>query len=411
MNQKSMISIIIYVILVFVFGFLIMNYLTKPILIEGARTLPRPVINPPVKKEEEKTKPLIFKPDETMNEYIDRFVVKYFDKDGLPLESTILLYINYCVNKGNVTMENKQKLTDIGYYLLNIFIPNLPRVDNPDPKEHWPPIQWSNHKIFDVLIAPTNTYKTFRGQNYLDSYASAYQGSQSGGGGNFLNMFGMDFNNYFGYGGEYQKEKASSGNNESGDGSECSESPESKCGIGCPTSCLSSAFAPYLNNNSEGDNNKSSGGSSDGQGFNDNDSGSNNANNQLGQQSNTGGTVFLPGGENVLVIGSANIDGYVITDEKQKSDDSILNDQIDEFISDYFINLGPNQNKPTQKMIDLFNMLKEKQPMDNIHMNKMRDIVFYVLQVIIPGLPTRALPRSYVEWRPIVWLSRSEKSK
>ena len=91
MNQKSMISIIIYVILVFVFGFLIMNYLTKPILIEGARTLPRPVINPPVKKEEEKTKPLIFKPDETMNEYIDRFVVKYFDKDGLPLESTILL--------------------------------------------------------------------------------------------------------------------------------------------------------------------------------------------------------------------------------------------------------------------------------------------------------------------------------
>ena len=61
-------------------------------------------------------------------------------------------------------------------------------------------------------------------------------------------------------------------------------------------------------------------------------------------------------------------------------------------------------------MIDLFNMLKEKQPMDNIHMNKMRDIVFYVLQVIIPGLPTRALPRSYVEWRPIVWLSRSEKS-
>ena len=104
-------------------------------MIEGARTLPRPVINPPVKKEEEKTKPLIFKPDETMNEYIDRFVVKYFDKDGLPLESTILLYINYCVNKGNVTMENKQKLTDIGYYLLNIFIPNLPRVDNPDPKE------------------------------------------------------------------------------------------------------------------------------------------------------------------------------------------------------------------------------------------------------------------------------------
>ena len=39
----------------------------------------------------------------------------------------------------------------------------------------------------------------------------------------------------------------------------------------------------------------------------------------------------------------------------------------------------------------------------------MRDVVYYVLQVIIPGLPTNKLPRSYVEWRPIVWISRSEK--
>ena len=46
------------------------------------------------------------------------------EKDGIPLESTIQLYVNYCVNQGNVTDENKRKLTDIGYYLLNIFIPN-----------------------------------------------------------------------------------------------------------------------------------------------------------------------------------------------------------------------------------------------------------------------------------------------
>ena len=111
----------------------------------------------------------------------------------------------------------------------------------------------------------------------------------------------------------------------------------------------------------------------------------------------------------MLVIGSANIDGYQITDEKQNSDTSTLNDQINEMIDTYFISSGPNQNRPSQKMIDLFNQMKEKQAMDEIHMNKMRDVVYYVLQVIIPGLPTNKLPRSYVEWRPIVWISRSEK--
>ena len=50
-----------------------------------------------------------------------------------------------------------------------------------------------------------------------------------------------------------------------------------------------------------------------------------------------------------------------------------------------------------------------KTPMDDIHMNKLRDVVYYILQVIVPGLPTDALPRSYVEWRPIVWLSRSSE--
>ena len=42
-------------------------------------------------------------------------------------------------------------------------------------------------------------------------------------------------------------------------------------------------------------------------------------------------------------------------------------------------------------------------------MNKLRDMVYYILQIIIPGLPTDQLTRSYVAWRPIVWMSRSEK--
>ena len=100
---------------------------------------------------------------------------------------------------------------------------------------------------------------------------------------------------------------------------------------------------------------------------------------------------------------------YVITDEKQNSDSSELNNQINEFIDTYFISSGPNENRPTQYAIDIFNDWKMKKPMNDIYMNKMRDMVYYVLQIIIPGLPTDQLPRSYVAWRPIVWMSRSEK--
>ena len=113
-----------------------------------------------------------------------------------------------------------------------------------------------------------------------------------------------------------------------------------------------------------------------------------------------------------LIIGSAEIDGYMITDEEQTSTETTLNDQIDAFIKDFFIEKGPNKNKPTQKAIDMFNMyFQYKKPMDDIHMNKMRDVIYYMLQVILPGLPTASLPRSYVEWRPIVWLSLSERTK
>ena len=123
-------------------------------------------------------------------------------------------------------------------------------------------------------------------------------------------------------------------------------------------------------------------------------------------------SVYGSGGSNTLIIGSAEIDGYQITDEPQTSNSTSLNDKIIAFIKEYFIEEGIHKNKPTQKAINTFNMyFQDRSPMDGIHMNKMRDVVYYILQVIVPGLPTNSLPRSYVEWRPIVWLSLSERSR
>jgi hypothetical protein len=406
--MKDIISFIIYLFILLIFGYIVGHAISKecfPIR-EGARTLPRPVINPPYKTDVKEVLAVAVLPGETMNQFIDKQINIYFDKDGLPLEKTIQKYVSYCVNQGNVSEENKRKLTDIGYYFLNIVIPNLPSTKNNQPKEYWPPIQWSNHNIFDVWKQPTPTYKEYKGQNYLDSYVSNFNGSRSGGGGNINSLFGnLDTSDFFGYS---KKDDGSGNDGDGGDGDECDSSPQSKCGIGCPDSCLNGAFAAAADaQNGENEDGSSSGNQNN---MNMNESYQfDRENHYKNRGKQVGNTTFLPGGANVLIIGSAKLDGYVITDEKQTSDSTKLNDEINEFIYNYFISSGPNENRPTQYAIDQFEILKKKAPMDEIHMNKLRDMVYYVLQIIIPGLPTDQLPRSYVAWRPIVWMSRSEK--
>jgi len=418
MEDFQIVNMIVYLILIIIFGYIFGHYLSKKMipLREGARTLPRPVINPRVSEYEIEKTTNIPIPGETINKMIDRFIFKYFDKNGFPLESTIALYSKYCCNKGNVTQENKRKLTDIGYYILDIVIFNIPSTNTPNPKEYWPPIKWSNHNIFNILIQPTNTAQIIRGQNYRDEYVQNYTGSSSTS--NFWSdLFGNDSGFDYGSNGSNNNNNDNNNNNQETADS-CSDSPQSRCGIGCPTSCLSSAFAAALPPPSS-----SSSSSSGNNGYNENGNESgidNTTQNTISTQKSATNTTFLPGGINEIIIGSANIDGYQITDCLQKSDGSELNDMINDFIKTYFIEGGPNENRPTQTAIDLFNKFQNKTPMDGFHMNKMRDLIFYVLQVIIPGLPTRTYvsgtparnksDSSYVEWRPIRWLSLSEQA-
>jgi len=185
----------------------------------------------------------------------------------------------------------------------------------------------------------------------------------------------------------------------------CENDELNKCGIGCASSCLDGIMGAwydegkYKSPGTDGNNATSS--------YNTDGSQINGTSGQTEFAS-----VYGSGGSNTLIIGSAEIDGYQITDEPQTNTEDPLNDKIDMFIKEYFIEEGIHKNKPTQKAIDMFNMyFQYKSPMDGIHMNKMRDVVYYMLQAIIPGLPTTVLPRSYVEWRPIVWLSLSERTK
>ena len=128
--MNDIVSFVIYLFIILIFGYIVGHSLSNKCfpLREGARTLPRPVINPPYKIYEKTVKDIVFLPGETMNHFIDKQANTYFDKDGLPLEKTIQKYAAYCVNQGNVSDENKRKLADIGYYVLNIVIPNLPNI-------------------------------------------------------------------------------------------------------------------------------------------------------------------------------------------------------------------------------------------------------------------------------------------
>ena len=404
MEVSDFISIFFYVIIFIIFGYIFGNYLSKKFvpLREGARTLPRPVINPRVPNYENEKPKNIPIPGQTINKMIDNFTNKYFKKDGFPLESTIHLYMSTFCDKGNIDPENKRKLTDIGYYILDIVIPNVPSTNNPEPNVYWPPIKWTNHKIFNILSQPTPTYEILQGQNYKDTYINTSTSSYSGR--NISSLFGNEFDN------NIDTDGSSNNNNNKGDNNkkaiDSCKDDENSCGIGCPTSCLSGVFASEVEKQNKAD---SSSNSNDGSNINQSISSGGRKGDQVTSQ-NIPGTTLLPGGVNQLIIGSAGIDGFQITDCKQTSDSPDLNNEVNDFIEQYFITDGPNKNRPTQEAIDLFDQFNNKTPMDGFHMNKMRDLVYYVLQVIIPGLPTEKSGRSYVEWRPIRWLSLSYKT-
>ena len=393
-----MLQFYLYLLIISIFAFFLLEHARTHR--ESMRTLPRPVINPPKKKDEYTFTPSPPYEGETLNAMIDRMIHEYFDERGFPYSNTIELYKNLCVNQGNVTEENKRKLTDIGYYVLNIVIPNIQTVKHPEPDVQWPAISWTNTPIFDVLIQPTPTYTVFQGQAYSGSYTSDYASSLSQTDGR-LRAGSNDSRSS-----RDSRGAIDSSSNSEGESKKCGNDRLGKCGIQCPSSCLDGvATAWYKEQNRKK--------TKQNQLFDDEKIRFSSAALQLDlnrsmDTSQATNTTLLPGADNVFIIGSTEIDGYQILDVPQTSDATTLNDNIERFIDEYFIKDGSNAGKPTQRAIDLFNMyFQYKTPMDDIHMNKLRDVVYYMLQVIVPGLPTDALPRSYVEWRPIVWLSRT----
>ena len=411
METKTIYLTILYITLVCFFGYIIGCYFANTNVIrEGARTYPRHVINPITKEDILDIKPLPPYYGETLNQFIDKIVAQYFDKSGYPYTNTIEKYSDLCIENaggeklGVTTETNKRKLTDIGYYILNIVIPNIQTVDNPRPNVAWPAIQWTNDATFKTQVQPTATYKIYKGQAW-SSYSNEMDADKTAEANNDSNN---DSSSSSGSG---------SGSDDNGGEDPSATSPlcglyedNSDCRLTCPSNCVAGALNAWkevdkMKKEKEDAEKENNGVSTD----------ASTIENAYPSNSNQftkkyPGVASLKKGSNVLIIGDATVDGYQTTDVDVDNNITLLNDNVNTFINNYFIESGPNQGKPTQKAIDEFELYfnKNKTPMDGIHMNKMRDLVYYILQSIIPGLPTAQLPRAYVEWRPIHWLSRSE---
>jgi len=385
--------LVVIAILGYILGHYVASKMSPHSIVEGARTLPRPTRHPLP------TQAYIRQPGpdyngQTMNDYVDQLIGTYFDDNNVPYTNTINLYSLYCVNQGNVDPAIKNKLNDVCYYILNIVIPNIPDETNPNPSTVWPKIEWLSTSVFPPIINTTNPGLMY--SNTWNSYSYLYNNSAANGG-----------YNYGGAGPGTATTPATSTNGSgNGTGAGGCGSNGNPCGIQCPTSCFLTALTGSATGNTGSSTSSIRG-----------------ANNYTinANASYSGAlseaTRLSTSHTNSVIVGGQ-IQYYEITDASQNYPNTsrplnfgiTLNDNIQQNILDkYFITSGPNAGRPTQYAIDQFTQiwLSNPYPMDVFHKNKLRDLVYYVMEYILPGLPTSALPVSYVEWRPIQWLSHS----
>ena len=373
---------------------------------ESMRTIPRP--NPDYDPNEYVT----IKNNPTkvqkinINDEIDNMIKLYFGRNNIPTKLCIAMYYQYFVNQGNVSIQNKMRLKDFCYYILQYVIPSIPSELNPNPAIDWPFIEFLSNSLTSYTVQSARSYTPFvmyEVKAYDFDLMNLNRGKGSGDNG--LNAPGSENSNDDG-------SSSSSNGNESN-----SKNGSDKSSCGCPTAC----FANLLKNMA--DESKSTPGSSS-------SSGSSNSSSTPGMNI-SGKSINTPGGYSAKdfladpsLFSNTNkqpISNLVITNEPQTVKPGTLDQSINDFIDNYFgidpksgIGKPPNdliipeQLLPTKfGKIEFTQFFKSRTLIDQIHKTKLYDLVYYFMENIVIGLPTETVPFSYVEWRPIVWSSVS----
>lgn len=373
---------------------------------ESMRTIPRP--NPDYDPNEYVT----IKDNPTkvqkinINEEIDNMIKLYFGRNNIPTKLCIAMYYQYFVNQGNVSIQNKMRLKDLCYYILQYVIPSIPSELNPSPIIDWPFIEFLSNSLTSYTIQSSRTYTPFvmyEVTPYDYDEMNLKDGNGSGAPG--LNTPGSENSNGNGSSSSSKKDGSSSGNG--GNGSSC----------GCPTAC----FANLLKNM----NNTSTPGSSSSDLSSSSNSSFTPGSDVSGKSINTPGGYsakdFLADPSLFSNTNKQPISDLVITNEPQTVKPGTLDQSINDFIDNYFgvdpkSGIGkppddlmvPTQLLPTNSgKVEFTDFFKSRSLIDQQHKTKLYDLVYYFMENIVIGLPTNTVPFSYVEWRPIVWSSVS----
>lgn len=399
---------IIYIIIFILAGFLVSSLLLEWKINkceynrthENMRTMPRPTRHPII-EEDNSVEVARNYSSETLNDKVDKFIARFFDENNYPYDNTIDLYLLKCVNQGNVSDQNKKRLNDVAYYFLTTVIPNIPSINKANvlPPDQWPKIEWLSDGWFDYDkgIGLRDAYGNSMSREYSNG---SMANSSSINGSNRSNSSGSDSSgNNNGSGNNNPLVNGTKGNN---------SGKENKCGNDCPTACFANAIQAAKYN--EKNNPHYNGPSSNSLSLTDTSSDTTYSNffSKAFGSSSSGSRPIISGSSGK--DSSTTVEGYKITNEPQTSSTNDLDNLItNSIINNWFEPAGFRERFPSSTFKELFTMYTQGNPsIDDFHKNKLRDVVYYVMENIIAGLPTKTNPASYVEWRPIRWLSHSE---
>ena len=365
--------------------------------IEGLRTVPLPTRYPEPTEYNKRS----FAKNENggMNLIIDTTIGNYFDANHLPYQNTIDLFEQNCINKGNVSNDTMYKLMDVCYYFLDIVIPNIQTVDNPNPSISWPSIKWVSNTWLpldqtNTTISMSNNSWSYYNINdivkrRLESTDASYNTGKT------IQVNQSDLARLNGLNGIASDAISGSDSTNGSKNVPCDGTIGGDCQIQCPNSCMSNMFVQDQTNKTNGIAGSLAVNEGDMDQKFDWKYYQNMANTFLAGMLTDHldkKTKFDPryGG------GIDNALGYYTTSSPQTSNDKILDTLILSQINSFFDN-----QTPTQKLKDMFDMYtKGQSPADDVHIKNLKLLIYYFMSRIIPGLPTNNHPFTYVIWKP-----------
>lgn len=332
-----------------------------------------------------------------LNEWVDSLMNTYFDKDGYPFDDTRQAFLGKFVTPfphSLVTPTTLSKLDDIGFYVMRQVLPQLSNLDQ--KKVSWPPIVWSK-------LPPAGQAAGSGGQDgglyaTIMSLASSAPSKSSA--------------TTDAAAATAPSPKSSSAAAAAGSGvaikidaptTSCKVSDA--CGQPCPKSCIDAALqslapapAPAVTssptNLTQFQSNLTSNELNEWWSLFTGDS----TGDASQQRRPTSSSPTQP-----VNTRTPKIDHIEVT--------PTFDNQLDDFLNanyiDYFFDKVTGV--PTQKFLDLYTAYTQGQAsMDQFHMNKASDLIYYVLETLVAGLPTQFKPAFDFTWKRISRLSARE---